>query len=190
MALLLIGIPSLFSVPSLSRPLLLKISHPAISITIIAGGVLTVALSVIGTTRFRERLRTSRDQIIKAGLSSLSQPWRTGIHFCGSIVIHLLSCQALWLLAQSLQLGLGGSEAIDLIVFSGLATVIPISLNGAGLRELIFALYFHLQGWDPVEGALLGVLVTGVQTLISMTGCFHFFQIMNSFRLSVPTRPE
>lgn len=189
MALLLIGIPSLFSSPALLRPLL-SITSPltttvAILIALTTTGVIYTVLTV---SRTRELLRTAKDQVIQAGLTGMTQPWRTALHLFLSIIIHLLGCQALWLLAQALHLEVGGSEAIDLIVFSGLATLIPLSLNGAGLREMIFAAYFFSQGWGAANGALLGVLMTGVQTLISMTGCFHFFQIMNSFRLSVPAQ--
>ncbi len=189
LALLLIGIPTLFTIPSHLLPLLSRTDRPSTTVVILIaiafGGIL---YAIITASRLGELWCAAKTQIVKAGLTGMTQPWRTGLQFSLSIIIHLLTCQALWLLARGLQLELGGSEAIDLIVFSGLVALVPISLNGAGLRELVFAAYFHFRGWETIDGVLLGVLITGVQTLISMSGSLHFFQIMNSFRLSVPAR--
>jgi hypothetical protein len=81
---------------------------------------------------------------------------------------------------------IGGSEAIDLFVFSALATLIPLSLNGAGLRELVFGWYFQAIGLDPIDGIILGLTFTGAQTLVSLVGAFPFYKIMTSFRAFAP----
>ena len=63
-----------------------------------------------------------------------------------------------------------------------------ILLNGAGLRELVFGSYFYANGWDPIDGALLGLIFTGTQTLVSLFGAFPFYRIMTSFQaLAAPS---
>ena len=188
-ALLLIGIPSLLALAT-SRTFLMTTAPIRTALIMLLLGTIAIMLISVRSEKSRlgGRIRKARDQTMRAAFTAISRPWLTGLHAALAILVQLLSCQALWLLAQGLGLNLGGSEAIDLIVFSGLATLIPLSLNGAGIREIVFAVYFHLRGWDPVEGALLGIVFTGVQTLVSMSGAISFFRIMNSFRISAPVK--
>ena len=188
-ALLLIGFPSLLALPTFQFPP--SIAAPArTAITVLIVGSLALLITSVRSekSRFGRNIRKAKDQTIKAGLTAFTRPWLSGFHGLLAIFIQLLRCQALWLLAQGLQIDLGGSEAIDLIVFSSLITLIPISLNGAGTREFVFAAYFHSQGWDPIDGALLGIICTGVETLVSLCGSISFFRIMNSFRVSAPVK--
>ena len=133
-------------------------------------------------------MRISKDQAVSAFLTARKHPNATGLHILYSLTIHLLACQALWALAKGLNLEIGGSEVIDLYVFSMIAILVPVSLNGAGLRELVFGSYFYANGWDPIDGALLGLIFTGTQTLVSLFGAFPFYRIMTSFQaLAAPS---
>ena len=119
---------------------------------------------------------------------SKTYPGRQSAYFVITLVGSLLKAQIIWLLGTGLPFEVGGWTAVNLYLASALSRLLPISLNGAGLRELVFAAYFAAHGGDPVDGLLLGLAVTGVETLVALTGTVSFYRIINSFRtLSAPT---
>ena len=190
-ALLGLGIPSFLGLEQLLHETshwTSPISNSTVAMVLIVVGAVVIGLMQSKKSRAGLILRNSKDQSLSALLTAVRRPGLTGIHIGYSLLIHLLACQALWTLSQGLHMGIGGSEAIDLIVFSTLATLIPLSLNGAGLRELVFGWYFHANGFDPIDGALLGLTFTGTQTIVSLMGAFPFYRIMTSFRALAPPR--
>ena len=184
-ALLGLGIPSFFGINQMLNqnplwPSLVSRSSIAIVMLVLGAGI--IGLMQSKNSRTGMTLRICKDQALSALLTARRRPGLTGLHIAYSLSIHLLACQALWTLSQGFQLDIGGSEAIDLFVFSTIVTLIPLSLNGAGLRELVFGWYFHANGFDPIDGILLGLTFTGTQTLVSLVGAFPFYRIMTSFR--------
>jgi hypothetical protein len=184
-ALLGLGIPSFLGLNQMLRENPLGpslISNSTLAVAILVVGAVVIGLMQSEKSRTGQSLRISKDQTLSALLTARRRPGLTGLHIGYSLTIHLLACQALWTLSQGLQMEIGGSEAIDLFVFSTIVTLIPLSLNGAGLRELVFGWYFHANGLDPIDGILLGLIFTGTQTLVSIIGAFPFYRIMTSFR--------
>ena len=119
---------------------------------------------------------------------SKAYPGRQSAYFVTTLVGSLLKAQIIWLLGTGLPFEVGGWTAVNLYLASALSRLIPLSLNGAGLRELVFAAYFAAHGGDPIDGLVLGLAVTGVETLVALTGAVSFYRIINSFRsLSPPT---
>ena len=56
-----------------------------------------------------------------------------------------------------------------------LLQILPISLNGIGLRETAYAFLFKAQGLPPEEGTLVGMLILSQMLVIASIGgvmCF------------------
>ena len=181
-ALMLMAIPSLLGLTGLQgAPLPLPDSIPPGLIVgiIVAGAAVIIGLMSSEESRVGNALRAAARQAGRALWTGLRYPWHTALHAAYSFAIQLLGCLAVWSLARGLAIEVSLPVAIDLFVFSSLAAIAPISLNGAGLREGIFAWYFQARGWDPVEGALLGLIFTASHTLVSLTGSYSFYRVVN-----------
>ena len=62
-----------------------------------------------------------------------------------------------YLLARALNLDLSLLDVIGLLAVSSLLGLLPISISGLGVRELVFALAFPLLGYSAEAGVLYGL---------------------------------
>ncbi|HET7746370.1 MAG TPA: lysylphosphatidylglycerol synthase transmembrane domain-containing protein, partial [Vicinamibacteria bacterium] len=90
--------------------------------------------------------------------------------FLGSLALQALVVLYYWDVAQSLRIPLPLSACFLMVPLCTLVQTVPISFNGWGLRESVFALYFAQVGL-PRESALAFSLVgAGLIVLLSLSG--------------------
>jgi glycosyltransferase 2 family protein len=82
-----------------------------------------------------------------------------------------------YLLARALGLQLSFLDVVSLLSLSTLLGLLPISVSGVGVREVLFALLFPLLGLSSEQGISYGLLVFGVLYLPMVAYGFVVFQI-------------
>ena len=71
----------------------------------------------------------------------------------------------MWALAQPIAGEVPATWFAVIVPFVTLASMLPISVGGTGVRELLFVALFSRVGLDPAAGLALG-LVTGLANLV------------------------
>lgn len=104
-----------------------------------------------------------------------------------SVMAHLALMLTFYFVALSLQIGLGFLDFAAVLPLVALVTILPITINGIGLRELAFGSFFAVYGepgtqWAAVVVSLGGFFVT---LLWSVLGGVVFF-VINAPRLDGP----
>lgn len=188
-ALVILGIPSLLTTNAIEKglqrlPSWLPPIYLIFGLALIVGGLTAFIRS--SRSALGQGLRQASYQAYDALRRANNHPGLTALHGLYSILIQLLGCAAVWALARGLDMGLPARAAIDLFVLSSLAILAPISINGVGVREAVFAWYFRHQGWDPIDGALLGLIFTVSHTVVSLSGTLAFVRIFKRPTTSPP----
>lgn len=89
---------------------------------------------------------------------------------------HFLFLLKVYLLAFSVNVQLSFVHIMWMASLALLIQVLPISLNGIGLREAVYALLFRIQDLPPEAGVLLGILLFSQMFFMSvMGGVLHLF---------------
>jgi len=99
-----------------------------------------------------------------------SKIWR----FMILLVVQALGVISILCLALGSGFNLGIRESMDLFLFSTLASLLPWTINGVGIRESVFAGYFKWIGLNPMDGVYLGATFTMVHSLVSLFGVIGF----------------
>jgi uncharacterized membrane protein YbhN (UPF0104 family) len=90
--------------------------------------------------------------------------------FLGAIVVQATIVLFYFIVAYALHLNMTIWDLAVIVPISFVVQMIPVSVNGFGLREATFALYFKAVG-QPLESALLVALVpTALIMLFSLSG--------------------
>ena len=75
-----------------------------------------------------------------------------------------------WAVARSLGIPIGAFDLAVVVPLAGVVQMMPVSVNGFGIREATYSLYFTRIGL-PIESAiLLSLTTTAVVMLYSLTG--------------------
>jgi hypothetical protein len=82
-----------------------------------------------------------------------------------------------WLLARALHLDISFIDMMCLMAIASLLGLIPISVSGVGVREVLFALVFPVLGYGVEAGVGLGLLVFAVMYLAPIAAGFVSWQI-------------
>lgn len=98
-----------------------------------------------------------------------------------SFINQLLVIAVTWIMALGLRLNVSPSYFLIFVPIITLISMIPISLNGMGLRELAFQSLFGAVGVLPASCIALGVLSSAVLILSSLPGgvIYIFFRNRN-----------
>src|SRR3954452_20512010 len=111
----------------------------------------------LGTARFRKHPRAAVGVVASA------------------LAYQLIVVLAALLAARALNLHHVGITAVLAFVPAvGIVQVIPISLGGLGLREGSFALFLHPLGVTTGHAVALGLLIYGLNLVVSLTGAPSF----------------
>ena len=95
--------------------------------------------------------------------------------FAGAVCVQLLTVAFGWAVARSLGIHIAASDLAVLIPVAGVIQMVPISVNGFGVREATYSLYFTRIGL-PIESAiLLSLTTTALVMLYSLTGAAVWF---------------
>lgn len=82
-----------------------------------------------------------------------------------------------WLAARALGLSLGYADVIYLMAITSLLGLLPISVSGAGVRELFLALVFPTLGFTREHGVAFGLLVFAAIYLFCSLAGFVAWQV-------------
>jgi uncharacterized membrane protein YbhN (UPF0104 family) len=90
--------------------------------------------------------------------------------FAGAVLVQGLLVVVYVTVAYALEIPVGFADLAVLIPVSFVVQMLPVSINGFGVREATFSFYFSRLGL-PIESAvLLSLVATGLMMLFSLTG--------------------
>jgi len=90
--------------------------------------------------------------------------------FAGAVVVQAILVLFYVAIARSMNIPIGFAELAVIVPVSFIVQMLPVSVNGFGVREATFSFYFSRIG-QPIEGALLMSLVAqALVMLFSLTG--------------------
>jgi hypothetical protein len=90
-------------------------------------------------------------------------------------VWHFLFLARIYLLVVSIDATLSFVQVGWMASLVLLLQILPISLNGIGLRETAYAFLFRIQDLPPEKGVALGFIIFSQMLLISITGGVVYF---------------
>jgi hypothetical protein len=98
------------------------------------------------------------------------QPSALAACFGGAVFVQMTMVVYYYVVAYALHLNLAVSDISVIVPISFVVQMLPVSVNGFGVREATFSFYFHRIG-QPIESALLMSLVAqALAMLFSLTG--------------------
>ena len=105
--------------------------------------------------------------------------------FAGAVIVQALLVAFYLAIAHSMQIPIGFAELAVIVPISFIVQMLPVSMNGFGVREATFGFYFTRLGL-PLESALLvSFMGAALIMLFSLSGGVTY-----AFRKShVPTYP-
>lgn len=90
--------------------------------------------------------------------------------FIGAVLVQLMTVVFGWAVAHALRIPIGPFDLAVVVPLAGVVQMIPVSVNGFGVREATYSLYFTRIGL-PIESAiLLSLTSTALVMLYSLTG--------------------
>jgi hypothetical protein len=90
------------------------------------------------------------------------------------VCVQLLTVAFGWAVARALGIHIGASDLAVVIPLAGVVQMVPVSVNGFGVREATFSFYFSRIG-QPIESAVLMSLVAQVLIMLfSLTGAAEY----------------
>jgi hypothetical protein len=90
--------------------------------------------------------------------------------FAGAVVVQALLVLYYLGVAQALQLRLGAWDLAVVVPISFLVQMLPVSINGFGVREATFSFYLTRLGLPLESALLLSLSATALIMLFSLTG--------------------
>ena len=157
-------------------------------------GGLGVILLAAGSKRVGARLAseskwTGFAAALHLGINATSRHPGAALWVLGSAVGYQLAIVAAsWAGAQALGLSLSWSAVMAFVPVVAIAQVLPVSLNGIGLREGAFALLLAPLGVSTAEAVSFGLLLYGMNLLVSLLGAPAFALGARSNRPQRPSR--
>jgi hypothetical protein len=95
---------------------------------------------------------------------------------------------AFFFVAEALRMNLAFWDLAAVLPLVGLVTLLPVTINGFGLREVAFTHFLVFAGMTPEASVTLSLLGTGVIMVWSMLGGLVFLQFRT--QVHVPTLAE
>jgi uncharacterized membrane protein YbhN (UPF0104 family) len=90
--------------------------------------------------------------------------------FVGAVCVQIMTVVFGWAVARSLGIPISALDLAVVVPLAGVVQMIPVSINGFGVREAMYSLYFTRIGL-PIEAAiLLSLTSTALVMLYSLTG--------------------
>ncbi|HUK33859.1 MAG TPA: lysylphosphatidylglycerol synthase transmembrane domain-containing protein [Vicinamibacterales bacterium] len=90
--------------------------------------------------------------------------------FVGAVVVQVMTVGFGWAVARALGIPIGPFDLAVVVPLAGVVQMVPVSVNGFGVREATYSLYFTRIGL-PIESAiLLSLTSTALVMLYSLTG--------------------
>jgi hypothetical protein len=127
-----------------------------------------------------DKLRTWLSKGTDALRVWVQQPYVLG----GTLLISWLSIlvvvMALWLLAGALGINVLLIEVIAVSTITYIVTTLPISVNGLGVREVLFVTLYIQLGATPEQAAVLALLSRFLQLAVTLPGALWISSVTSS----------
>jgi uncharacterized membrane protein YbhN (UPF0104 family) len=95
--------------------------------------------------------------------------------FGGAVLVQFLTVVLAWATAHALRIPIAPFDLAVVVPLAGVVQMLPVSVNGFGVREAMYSLYFTRIGL-PIESAiLLSLTTTAVVMIYSLTGAAVWF---------------
>jgi len=133
----------------------------------IAGWLMAVTrLSAIGWARGQFEVVQGAVHAYRARLGTIWLAGAASVAIQSLLVLYFLS------IARALGIPLPASAAFLMVPLCTLLQAVPISFNGWGLREGLFALYFSQVGLPRASALAFSLVGAGLMVLLSLSGAF------------------
>ncbi|MCG8592191.1 MAG: flippase-like domain-containing protein [Proteobacteria bacterium] len=133
------------------------------------------------------RLWGAVDQSLGAAADAVRSPARAGQAFVLSLVGHLLPALSAWLLAQTLHSSVAWPWYAAFVPFIALVSLLPVSIGGAGVRELLYVELFGAVGMRPEVALALALSVFASSLVWAGIGGLAFALGRGTGRASEPS---
>jgi uncharacterized membrane protein YbhN (UPF0104 family) len=144
-----------------------------------------VAPMLLAPERVRGLLRPLRvihqewvEERLERFISSLAKftetPQALAGGFAGAITVQVLLVGFYAAIAQSLRIPISTFHLAVLIPMSFVVQIIPLSINGFGIREGTFGYYFNLIGLPKEGGVVLSLIGAALMMLFSVSGAIVY----------------
>jgi uncharacterized membrane protein YbhN (UPF0104 family) len=100
----------------------------------------------------------------------LSAPGSAFAITTSSMVLHVATVLAVWLIAQGIGAPLSPFQALVIVPPILLITMVPISIGGWGVRETVMVVAFSSLGLSATDGLIVSVLFGAATFLVSAVG--------------------
>jgi hypothetical protein len=112
-----------------------------------------------------------RFRVVQAAVHVYRQQVRhVWIAFAGSVALQTLVVVYYYAVAHALRIPLSGPVAMLMVPLCTLVQAVPVSFNGWGVRESMFALYFHQVGLSRDSALAFSLVGAGLIVLLSLSG--------------------
>lgn len=140
-------------------------------LTMFGAGVFSLKMLLLppAFTRLLERLAP---KIIGAFRRWAARPAAFGWAFLAAWPSNLLPMAATWVLARALGMEIGYWQVVGVQTVTYFLSVLPISVNGLGLREAAYTALYAALGASLEQAASLALLTRLLTTLLTLPGAF------------------
>jgi hypothetical protein len=109
----------------------------------------------------------------------LRQPARLVFAFCISWFSIFVIFLAIWLLARGLGMQVALYQVMGVTVITYLATLLPISVNGYGLREILIVGLYTSLGSSLEQATVLALISRFLSMLVTLPGAIWIGKILS-----------
>ncbi len=176
-------LPLITLVALLANPALLHLgTATTVSLLLSLGtlGLLGVILTLAANQRLGRRLADNQSWLrfvgaVHLGLERIRRhPGAVASVLVTALAYQLTIVLAAWIASQALGIDLGWSSVMAFIPVVAMAQVLPVSVNGLGLREGALVLLLHPLGVPTGQAVALGLLLYGMNLAVSLLGAPAF----------------
>jgi uncharacterized membrane protein YbhN (UPF0104 family) len=142
--------------------------------------VLAVILSLAANTRLGQRLASNSNWLRFAGAVHLGfhrirrHPGAAATVLLTAVAYQMTVVVAAWLACRALGIDVGWAAVMAFIPVVAMAQVLPVSVNGLGLREGALVLLLQPLGVATGQAVALGLVLYGLNLLVSLLGAPAF----------------
>lgn len=176
-------LPFITLVALIGNPTLLHMgtaTHLALSLSLGTLAALVVILLVAGNTRLGARLAGHANWLgflgaVHLGIDRMRRhPGEAASVLLTAFAYQLTIVFAAWAAGHALGLNMGWSAAMAFVPIVAIAQVLPVSVNGLGLREGALVLLLAPLGVPAGQAIALGLLMYGMNLVVSLLGAPAF----------------
>jgi uncharacterized protein (TIRG00374 family) len=91
-----------------------------------------------------------------------------------SVVYQMILISMVFTIGKALHIGIPYYYYLAFVPLINIGSMVPITPNGIGIREMIYIFLFNLAGIDPSRSILVSLLYFGITLLVSLPGAVIF----------------